>query len=729
MPPDTLPAAPPRPPSAPHLAARLLAATLAAALAGCGGGGGASPVPPPVIAPATELSVSASATGATAGGAPVQLTASLNGSGTVAWALAAGSPGALSAASGASVSYTPPASAAVNAAATVTIVATSGSLNKTLTLSLAPDPARPGLTLVAGNIGNGGENNWPRDGLGSEARFSGIAGIDADAAGNVYLADYSLQSSRLRKITPDGAVSTLSNGVRGFGDGPLAQARFEDLTGLSVAADGSIYLDDSSRHFVSSSVDSWTGWTRKLGADGHVSTLASYGTRLGMPPRASALAGRGGALYLVGDDRISVLKADGSTTLLAGGSDGTGAVPADVDGSGAAARFAGLGAVAAGRDGNLYALTSAAVRRITPAGEVSTLARLEPVQLGSASARPAQIGADAAGNVLVLFAAADQTSYQIRKLGGGALAPLYTVGTPQGSYKTAALHMRVLADGAVLVAGRHSVSRIGADGKAVLLAGLEDDTLQAVDGQGAAARYVHPGLLAADANGNIYSVEQADGAPRTAVIRKTTPSGAVSTYASAELSVRVTGMAVNPASQLLVTVAPLDGAEGGGLYRVEAGNSFTLIAGVPGSNTALPLQRDGTGIAARFGLPVLAGIDSAGNVYLEDRVLKNNSGTNVRMVTPQGVVSTVAALPAGLGAAPDGNRYRTDLQAGGIFRVAPDGSQTLVAGTPALQLQLGTELGALPGHLSLIRSIVPTGPNSFAVASGSAIVRLVLPPR
>eukprot|EP01034_Spumella_vulgaris_P022572 gene22571-28704_t len=184
-----------------------------------------------------------------------------------------------------------------------------------------------------------------------------------------------------------------------------------------------------------------------------------------------------------------------------------------------------------------------------------------PVQLGTSEARASALGVDGSGNLLVLFAALDQTSYQVRKLAGGALAPLYTVGTPQGSYKTVPLRMRVLADGAVLVAGRHSVSRIGADGKAVLLAGLEDDTLQAVDGQGAAARYVRPGLLAADKDGNVYSLEQADGAPRKAVIRKTTPSGAVSTHATAELSVRVSGMAVNPANQLLVSVVPLDGAE------------------------------------------------------------------------------------------------------------------------------------------------------------------------
>src|SRR6185503_12053629 len=46
------------------------------------------------------------------------------------------------------------------------------------------------------------------DGTGSAARFSGPNGVVVDGAGNLYVAD-----SKLRKLTPDGVVTTLVGSV------------------------------------------------------------------------------------------------------------------------------------------------------------------------------------------------------------------------------------------------------------------------------------------------------------------------------------------------------------------------------------------------------------------------------------------------------------------------------------------------------------------------------------
>jgi len=79
-------------------------------LAACGGGGGGATSAPatPVTPAATELTLGTTASDVASGGAAVTLTATLNGTGTVSWALAAGNPGTLSATTGASVNYTPP---------------------------------------------------------------------------------------------------------------------------------------------------------------------------------------------------------------------------------------------------------------------------------------------------------------------------------------------------------------------------------------------------------------------------------------------------------------------------------------------------------------------------------------------------------------------------------------------------------------------------------------------
>lgn len=710
----------------------VLAVFLGLSVAGCGGGGDnvSVPVAPPA-APATELALSATGTDSTIGGAPVVLTASLNGTGTVTWQLAAGNLGTLSASSGASVSYTPPATSGDNAVAKVTITATAGNLSKTVTLNLLPNPDRPGLFLLAGNVGSTIYNNVSLDGTGAAARFIGITGITGDAAGNIYVTENGGEAGRLRKITSNGSVITITSGSSGYVDGSLAQARFSWLQAPSVGPDGSIYFSDL--HRVTSRLNSY--YTRKLSAGGTVSTLAVAGAE-SLSQRGDVLASPDGKVYRYTSTAINIINPDGSEQLFAGGSP---IESGSTDGAGAAARFSSLHDLAVDKNGILFGLDLNGVRQITSAGVVTTAARIPPLSSqsdGAATLVPSKIGLDGGGNVLLLYVSDDPAYYEIRKLGGGAIEPLYRVGTPHGPYDIRPQYMHVQQDGTILLARRSSIIRLNSEGKASLVAGTQDDTYLALDGDGDAARYVHPGLLAADKAGNVYSVENVvDQYTRTTVIRMTTPAGKVSTYAnvdqSVSLSIRmnITGMLVTPAGQLMVSLTPsyIDNEgdkPGGGIYQVEAGNKFTLIAGAPGVNTAAPLQQDGAGTSARFGAPKLAGIDSSGNLYVHDRIGSDTLVTNVRKITPQAIVSTIAALPADLNLAPDGNNYQFDLGGSVIYRVTPTGVKTIVAGVNDAS---GIMLGALPGQLSQITSIVPTGPNSLAVASGSAILKLVLP--
>ena len=104
------------------------------------------------------------------------------------------------------------------------------------------------------------------DGVGTRARFSEPFGIAAAPDGTIFVADAG-HAHLIRRISPDGHVSTLAGSVRGFADGVGSRAAFSTPSGLALAADGSVYLADTGNHAI-----------RRIARDGYVSTLAGDGT-------------------------------------------------------------------------------------------------------------------------------------------------------------------------------------------------------------------------------------------------------------------------------------------------------------------------------------------------------------------------------------------------------------------------------------------------------------------
>jgi DNA-binding beta-propeller fold protein YncE len=64
--------------------------------------------------------------------------------------------------------------------------------------------------------------------------------VVTDSAGNVYVADFNNET--IRKITPDGSVSTLAGtaGAAGSSDGTGAAARFFSPTGVATDSAGNV---------------------------------------------------------------------------------------------------------------------------------------------------------------------------------------------------------------------------------------------------------------------------------------------------------------------------------------------------------------------------------------------------------------------------------------------------------------------------------------------------------
>ncbi len=99
---------------------------------------------------------------------------------------------------------------------------------------VAPNGA---VTTLAGSSGG------YADGSGTAAKFFYPYGLTLDSTGHVYVAD--TFNSRIRRITAEGAVTTVTGNSYDFQDGPLPTARFRNPGGLAMDAAGNIYVADT----------------------------------------------------------------------------------------------------------------------------------------------------------------------------------------------------------------------------------------------------------------------------------------------------------------------------------------------------------------------------------------------------------------------------------------------------------------------------------------------------
>ncbi len=117
------------------------------------------------------------------------------------------------------------------------------------------------VTTLAGNGKSGFAN-----GKGDQAQFNQPYNVKIDARGRLYVPDQN--NHAIRRVEPDGTVSTIAGtGQSGFAGGKAAESRFNNPTGLIVAADGTIYVADRNNHRI-----------RIISAAGEVSTIAGEGT-------------------------------------------------------------------------------------------------------------------------------------------------------------------------------------------------------------------------------------------------------------------------------------------------------------------------------------------------------------------------------------------------------------------------------------------------------------------
>ncbi len=321
------------------------------------------------------------------------------------------------------------------------------------------------VTTLAGSPGIYGS----ADGASNLARFQGPQGVALDGSANLYVADYF--NGTIRKITPAGLVTTFAGSASaGSADGANAFARFNLPTGAALDSSGNVYVADS----VNSTI-------RKITPGGSVITFAGYPGNFGSVDGPGTNASLNGPRSVAVDSANNIYVADTlndtirkiSTLGVVSTFAGYPGSPGNVDGSGTNAQFDQPQGIAVDTSNNVYVgdTVNNTIRKITPAGVVSTLAGLAGY-FGSAdgtnsAARfnsPQGLATDSAGNIYV----ADNLNDVIRKI------------TPTSSVST--------------------------------LAGLAG-VWGSADGMNSAARFFEPQGIGLDKSNNIYVTDSGKSIP------------------------------------------------------------------------------------------------------------------------------------------------------------------------------------------------------------------------
>jgi RHS repeat-associated protein len=298
------------------------------------------------------------------------------------------------------------------------VIAYSGIPNFSIGSTISPlSPINTGGAVSSGGqstttfagTGSSGSNN----GNTSFATFNNPLNSAVDAAGNVYIADAG--NSMIRKINPSGIVSTFAGaGYAGYADGTGTAAVFRHPSFIAIDATGTLFVSDQQNHRIrkispSGVVSSFVG-SGSIGSANGTGTAASFQYPMGMAFDAS------GNLFVADayNHKIRKITPSGVVSDFAG----SGAAGA-ANGAGASASFNRPMGLAFDTAGNLYVADrdNAMIRKITPAGVVSTLAGSLPRGYVDGPGNVAKLNTnnlivDADGNIYVV----DQGNNMIRKV-------------------------------------------------------------------------------------------------------------------------------------------------------------------------------------------------------------------------------------------------------------------------------------------------------------------------
>ncbi len=279
------------------------------------------------------------------------------------------------------------------------------------------------ITTIAGNGTNGDTGDG---GAATAATLAGIGSLVTDAAGNVYMADG--YNNVIRKISTSGTITRYAGNAAGgySGDGGPATAAGLYAGGLAMDAAGNLYIADYTNNRVrkvstSGIISTYAGnGTSGFSGDGGAATAAKLNN-----PGALAVDASNN-LFIADNTNVRIRKVSPSGVITTYCGTGTSGYTGD-GGAATAANITASCSMATDASGNLYLLdnTNARVRKVSTSGTITTFAGVGTAGFsgdgGAASSamlnRPSGITVSVAGDLYI----SDQYNNRVRKINSSGI--------------------------------------------------------------------------------------------------------------------------------------------------------------------------------------------------------------------------------------------------------------------------------------------------------------------